>query len=522
MATEYELTFHDYLSIMRARAPYLIGIFVTVLLISVVVSITIPPTYRATRTIMVESQQVSDNIVPSAVRNQLNDQINVIMQRLMTRDNLLLIANKYGLFKNNVVPLTTTELIDKVRDRIIIETESADNATHTNRQGQQAISFTLSFEDRHPEVALQVANELITLFLDLNVKLRTEGATETTAFLTEESDKLKIEVDRLEKLIAEYKQQNKNALPEQLTLRMTMLSRAENDLREVERDYRSTKEDLRSLEVQLSAAKQGMGEDTSTPAQTLPALKAEYARLSAVYKESHPDLRNLKHKIEAMEHISDTPASGIASSDAPSVAIYRIQAKIASDNSRLNSLAQQRDMLQGKITENDRAMLETPKVGQGLDALVRDRDTAQRKYDEIRNKQMNAQITQNLESENKGGRFSVLEPPLLPEKPFKPNRMKILALGFFLAMVSSGGGIMVLESINKRIRGTEALTHVLGYRPLVVIPYFIVQEEVVRRQRMLKLLVAAAVVALIVAVVALHFLYMPLDKLFMKILSRSV
>jgi len=518
MANEYELTFVDYLSIMRRRAPYLISIFVAVLLISAVIAIVIPPTYRATGTIMVESQKIPDNIVPSAIRNQLDEQINMINQRVMTRGNLLQIANKYKLFKDSVFTLTTTELIDKMRSRIIVETDTSINAMRTNRQGQRALAFTLSFEDRQPEVALQVTNELIKLFLDWNVKLRTEGATETTDFLTQESEKLKIEVDRLEKLISAYKQQNRNALPEQLTLRMTMLARAENDLREVERDVRSTKEELRSLEVELSAAKHGLGEEN--PSQSLPALQTELARLSSVYKESHPDIRRLKRKIESMERSADTPASGIASADITSLAAYRIQAKIDSDKARLSSLAEQKEMLQRKISENESAMIQTPKVEQGLDILIRDRDSAQKKFEEIRNKQMNAQIAENLESENKSERFSVLEPPLLPEKPFKPDRIKIFALGFFLAIVSSGGAMMLLESIDKRVRGTEALSHVLGSRPLVVIPYLPVLEDGARRKRMFKLAIITAIVAMIVTVVAIHYLYLPLDILFAKILAK--
>ena len=47
-------------------------------------------------------------------------------------------------------------------------------------------------EQRHlrPEVANKVANELVTLFLDENIKQRTERASETTEFLTREADKL--------------------------------------------------------------------------------------------------------------------------------------------------------------------------------------------------------------------------------------------------------------------------------------------------------------------------------------------
>jgi uncharacterized protein involved in exopolysaccharide biosynthesis len=252
----------------------------------------------------------------------------------------------------------------------------------------------------------------------------------------------------------------------------------------------------------------------------LPALKAELARLSSIYKESHPDIRRLKNTIEAMEKTAGSSGTGAVSTDAPSLAVSRIQAKIASDNARLSSLSQQREMLQGKIAENESAMIKTPKVEQGLDVLKRDRDAAQKKYEELRNKQMNAQMAQNLESENKSERFTLLEPPVLPEKPFQPNRVKILLIGLLLSIASSGGAIMALESIDKRIRGMEALTHVLGYRPLAVIPYIPIKEEGERRERQRKLAIKIVVGVGIAAVVAVHFLYMPLDALFMKILAR--
>ena len=98
--------------------------------------------------------------------------------------------------------------------------------------------------------------------MDWNVKLRTEGATETTLFLTQESDKLKLEVERLDKLVTSFKQQNSGSLPEQATLRMSMVTSINSDIRDVERNYNDTEEKLRSLEVDLDAAKQGMGDDS--------------------------------------------------------------------------------------------------------------------------------------------------------------------------------------------------------------------------------------------------------------------
>lgn len=460
MATEYELTLSDYLSIIHRRKPHLIGIFVLGLLITVVVAFAIPKAYRATGTIMVETP-VLEGDDPRRPRSDLDERINVINQRVMTRESLLQIINKYSLFKDNAGARTTTELIEMMRSRVAVET------IVSNPQRRQATAFTISFEDQKPEVALQVTNDLVALFLDWNFKLRTEGAAETTEFLSQESNKLKAEVDRLEEKISAYKRQNSNNLPEQLSLRTTMMSRAENDLYSVERDIRSGNEELRALEAALLVAKHGMSDD---PAQTLPALKAEYTKLSATYTESHPDLRALKRKIDALEQGGGTAESNKSPGNVTNLAVFTTQAKIDAVNARMESLKQQKKMLQDKINENEHAMVLTPRVAQGLEVLIRDRDSAQRKFDELRNKKMNAQISQSLESENKSERFSLLEPPILPEKPYKPNRLKILALGVLLAIASSVSVIVLLESIDKRIRGSEALAHVLGQRPLMVIP----------------------------------------------------
>lgn len=475
MATDYELTIPDYIAILRRRAAYLILIFLTTLVITILVALVLPPSYLATGTILVETPQVLERADPRAVRVDLDERINVIKQRVMTRESLLQIINRHSLFSESAGSLTTTELIEKMRSRISVE------SFNSSMQRQQVSAFTVSYEDGRPEIALQVTNDLVALFLDWNIKLRTEGAMETTEFFVQESDKLKAEVDKLEAKIAAYKRQNSNNLPEQLNLRTTIMSRAENDLYSVERDIRSGNEELRALEAELSVARHGISSDTT---QTLPALRAEYTRLSAIYTESHPDLRAIKRKIEALEQGANAPPSNNPAGNITNLAAFTIQARIDAVNARMESLKQQKQMLQDKIRQNEHAMELTPKVAQGLDILIRDRDSAQRKFDELRNKRMNAQIAQSLESENMSERFVLLEPPILPEKPFKPNRVKILVLGMFLAVAAAFSVVMLLESMDKRVRGVEALTHVLGARPLAVIPYLQLESEKGRSRNM--------------------------------------
>ena len=152
--------------------------------------------------------------------------------------------------------------------------------------------------------------------------------------------------------------------------------------------------------------------------------------------------------------------------------------------------------------------------------LTRDRDNAQRKYEEIYGKSANAQITANLESENISGRFILIEPPIQPDESYKPNRPKIFLIGLFLAIAAPAALVMAWATFDGQVRGADALAHVLGYRPLVVIPYLIIREEELRVKRNFKRAIIASAIALVVAALAINFLYMPLDQLVMKILGR--
>jgi succinoglycan biosynthesis transport protein ExoP len=65
MSTEYQLTFNDYISILRRRGVLLAATFVGLLVVALVVVIAIPPVYQSTGTILVESQTIPTDLIPS-------------------------------------------------------------------------------------------------------------------------------------------------------------------------------------------------------------------------------------------------------------------------------------------------------------------------------------------------------------------------------------------------------------------------------------------------------------------------
>lgn len=521
MAEEYQLTANDYISILRRRGLLLLATLIGLLAVTLVVVVVIPPTYRATGTILVESQTIPTDLIPTTAATVVDERIEVIRQRVMTRENLFRIVEKHRLFADATPALTVSEKLDEIRKHISIE--SIGGNVKARRQGQGTIAFRLSFEHRKPEITQRVANDLVTLFLDENVKSRTERANETTEFLTQESNKLKAELEKVESQVAAYKQEHSHALPQHQELRMSMLSRTEAELKELERDYKTAQEELRFLDLELSAAKAGITPKTGAAyaqqsPQDLGGLKAEYERLLSLYKEAHPDVRAVKRKIEALEAAgkgAEKPAGGEVSLE-----VARVQTKISTTQARVESLGNQIKSLRGRLATYEQQILQTPQVERGLITLMRDQESARKKYEEIHSKQMSAKITENLEGENKAERFSLLEPPAYPDKPFKPDRIKILLLGVVASLGGSGALVFLLEMLNQRIRGQEALAIAVGQRPLTVIPYITIENEIARRKRLVKLVAIVALIGVLLSATLLHFLYMPLDILMLKIIAR--
>ena len=522
MANEYELTLVDYLSILKRRWLQMLVVFILILAAAVATAIFLPPTYQSTGTILIESQQIPDDVVKATVTSYADERIEVIKQRVMTRDNLYRIIQKYNLYPKKIDSETTSTLIDSMRQSIFVIILNAD----IRGGGKAAIAFKVGFEYERPEVAHKVANEIVTLFLDENVKARTERATETTEFLTQELDTLKNELENVENKVAAFKQEHSNSLPEHMEMHMTLLQRSESDIKEIDREYKSTQEELRYLDVELASSKANVktnanGEIVSAVSE-LDKAKAELDRALILYKETHPTIRALKRRIETLEK---TPESRLdakpAKSDiASELVIAKVQAQIEAAKLRLSSLAQQRKSLESKVDQLQNQVTQVPQVERAMFTLMRDYENAKTKYDEVKSKQINAKIAENLEQENKAERFSMLEPPFFPDKPVKPNRKKIIGLGLLAGLGAALALAVLLEALDKRVRGVDSLTALINMRPLVIIPYISTVSELKRRKNFNKYLLASIIGVTALSLLIIHFVFMPLDLLMIKVMAR--
>ncbi len=482
---------------------------------AVLVTIAIPPVYKASGLLLLESSQIPDERNVSGITGYADERVALLKQRVMTRENLLRVVDEFGLVPaDQKQTASSSDLVEYMHKHVSVDLVDADPGRR--RQGMLSIAFRVGFEHNSAETALNVTNELVKLFLDENVRTRTERAAETTAFLTDEAKKLRDDLEKIEAKLAEYKQKYGNALPEHLDLHLQMLERAEADSREVVRDLRALEEERRFLDLELAAVRRGdSAAGASGPAQELARARAELAAKRGVYSPDHPDLKYLERKVASL-----AGAAGSGRDDTSQVEQVRVEARIAAADTRLASLKSQREALNKKIDELQQVVIQTPQVERELQALSRDHENAIRKYQELKDKELGAKFAESQEAERKAERFSILEAPVLPDKPVKPDRKKLLATGTILALAGTGGGFLLVESFDQTLRGPQSLAKILGQSPLVRIPYVETRGEIRRRRRQLVYVLLMLLILILLAASAVHVLYMPLDQLWLKLLTR--
>jgi len=571
----------DYLSILGRRKKQLIIPALLIFAASAMLAFGLPSIYQSKATILIEQQEIPADLVRSTVTSYAGERIQMISQRVMTTDNLSKIINNYGLYKDKRKTTSMTVLVEKMRKEINLEMISADVVDpRSGRPTSATIAFTLSFNNENPRTSQKVTSELVSLFLNANLERRTKSAVETTGFLATESAKLEQKVAELESSLAEFKERNINNLPELQQLNIQLMERAERELKDVAQQLRVLDERkiyLSSELAQISPNTEMMSADGRRilgPEDRLKVMQSEFVTLASRYSSTHPDLIKMKKEIAALRkevgatdeaaelrlQIKDLKTQRASMRDRysnkhpdvkkvqrnldqaqlalkkaiserkqeqkdsdldPDNPVYiQLQTQLEAAGGELRSLHLLRDELKVKLDDFESRLMKSPQVEREYRDLSRDYDNAMGKYKEVKAKQLEAELAEALERENKGERFSLIEPPLLPEKPSKPNRLAILFLGFIFSVAGGVGTVAVAEAMSDAIKDTQGLMMVTGEPPLITIPYIEIEAEREKRVAIRRRLIVAVLIAGLSSVVIFHFLIMPLDVLWFVVLRR--
>jgi uncharacterized protein involved in exopolysaccharide biosynthesis len=547
--------------------------------LTVALALLLPSTYQAGATILIEQQEIPQDLVRSAVTSFADQRVQVISQRVMTTQNLLPLIERYNLYPDIRMSKPREVLLQKMRDDIAMKMISADVIDpRSGRPTQATIAFSVSYKSHSAELALKVANDLTSLYLNENLTSRTQMAEQTSSFFAEEAQHLQKRIVELDQQLSDFKQKHEDRLPDQLVLNEQMSERTELDLRDAENRIAALDSQKVLLQSQLAQINPTMqvfsdtGQRVLSPEDRLTTLKSQLAEYKARYAPGHPDIVaterevaglekqvnaddgtgdlarkledaqgqlsearqkyapdhpdvvRLTHLVEELEKdVVAQPASGVpgrvrAHPDNP--AYIQIQGQLDSVTVERESAIKKRDELQAHLDDYERRLAQAPAVERQYREIARDLDAAQLKYQEMLSKQTEAQVSQNLEAEHKGERFTMIEPPLPPEKPISPNRFLILAMGLFLSIAMAAGSAVMGDNFDTSVRGVRDVRALLAIPPLAAIPHIGTQAERSLRRRRRLLSWIGGLVGLAALLAAVHFFVRPLDVVWLGLLQR--
>ncbi|MCG3110223.1 MAG: Wzz/FepE/Etk N-terminal domain-containing protein [Candidatus Manganitrophus sp. SB1] len=569
-------TLRDYLHFVRRRRWQMLVPIILLMIVGVSIAYSLSPVYRSTATILIEEQEVPTDLVRSTVTSYADQRIQTIKHQVMSRSTLLKVIDQYSLYPQLRGKATTEALLKRFADDVRIEVISADVVDRrTGQQTRATIAFTLAYDGETPPLAQMVANELTSLFLAENLRTRERSAQETTAFLQKEAENLSGRIETLEKKIAEFKHQAGGALPELNQVNIQLINQFDRELLNADREIRSLEDRKIYLEGQLATLKPNTpmisadGERILDTEERLKALRAQYVSSSALLSSNHPDMIKMKREIEALEKSAGESSAAdvlfkklteertnlaalterfgekhpdvlrarriVASLEdeirrtrpekkvevAPENPAYiLIQAQLASTLNDLKSMRSTQASLKQRVTEIAVRLEKTPMLeGQYLD-LTRDRDNSVQKYHEIRSKLLEARVAEGLEADRKAERFSLIDPPALPERPEKPNRPAILLLTMVFAMIGGIGYGAAVESLDHAVYTAEQIWDLTEVSPLAVVPYIQNKEDTWRQGKKRGWSLWGGVLSAVLLVSLIHFFWFPLDVIWYAALRK--
>lgn len=516
----------DYIDILRRRKMIMVFTVPLLLFIAVAVTFTLPPIYRAEGIILIQSQEIPEDLVKTTVKGLVETQIETTRQRIMTTAKIMELVDKHHMYTSLRNKASAYELAENFRSSMGVQMIEAERPGQWGQVSKTNIAFIVSFMDKDPELAQRVTNELTTLFLEENVKARVQKADDTAQFLEEEADRMQVRVQETDDKIAEFKLAYGDSLPELLPYNLAAVERLEEQIITTQDESVRLGDQIHTLNIELSNISPYVqySSDTSgspiTPRQRLMELKQEYSRLIIGYADSHPDIIRLLDEIALAEKAVNVSSEGVTDEEAVSPLYRQMRARIKSAEKDLKRMGVRGVKLEKDLEDYNRRVIQTHQVKRNYDEMTRDHKNKLDKYQELRSKQLEANIAQNLEAENKAGSFKLIEPPTIPEKPVKPDRKKLLAMGFILSFGVGLGLMLALEFLHPGVRGVSKFSNVLGQQPLAVVPHIYNSEDYDLRRSNIKKLVAIMLGYSVCGVMVFHFFVMGLDIFWMKVMTK--
>jgi len=503
--------FTGYLHAIGRRKALLFGVAIPIAALAILLAIALPDMYTSSALVEIDEPSSAQALAQTTDGESYADQyVQNLKGIVLTDNNLRKMAEEHNLYPGYE---DDSAMLARLRRDIgvnIVTTTILD--PRTGREREVVDAFTLSYDNRSPERAQKGATWLVGAFLAEHRRQRQGRASNAAEFYAKEAERIRTHVASLESKLAEFKRANAGQLPELTEVNMTIMDRTEAQLDTNEQQARSLRQERVFLAAQLEQARSA-GPDSGSLRQ----LEDQYARMRSSYDEGHPDMIALRRQIDSLKYgtsastgtslrsqlnskrstlaearqrygeehpdirrlqrdiatletrIKNGERGDVEMSDGTPVGM-QLRTQINAVDSQLASLSAQNAALRAKLSGIERNVTAAPTVEREYSNVTRDLASARDKYQQLLDRQMDAEIGQAAIAGGRADEFRLVQAPMMPGGPAKPARLAILLIGFAASIVLALTATVAAEALDPKVRGARDIRELLLVSPLVAIP----------------------------------------------------
>ena len=482
MLGQRQLNTQDYVEIWyRRRLWFLISLLLGPI-VGYGLTLVLPAKYTSYTMVLVESPKVPDSVIKSTISDSLGPRLATMQEQILSRSRLQPLIEHFNLFPSDQkkkVPME--DLVLLMRKNIVV---APLKPATTSKPDAVLPGFTIAVSAEEPKTAQQICQEITTMFIDENLRIREQRAQGTTDFLTKNLEDAKLKLDDQDKKMAEFKRHYSGQLPGQEQGTTNILMSLNSQLDAATSAINRTQQDKAFAESQLAQEKAAYeasqtGTNPVTLEQQLGPLEAQLAALESRYTPDHPDVMKMRADIALLKKRIEeaTSKSAAKSLDAPAKAgvteppqIHQLRTLIHTYEQTLTDRTHEQQRLQQEVKVYQSRLQLSPQIEEEYKLLTRDYAQAYGEYQELLNKRNNSELSVDLERRQQGEQFRVMDAPSLPAEASFPNPV-------FFTLGGVGGGIgigfcvmVLLEMKDNALRSERDIEHFLDLPTLALLP----------------------------------------------------
>ncbi len=477
--TQRELTPADYIAMFRRRWILIAFFAVIGPPLAYGVSLFLPSQYVSQTLVLVQQPTVPTDFVKPVDTSDISERLASMQQQILSRSRLEPIIHQFGLYPKDVNRVSIDELVVRLQKAIeVTPVQPMAETRSANLPG-----FFVNVKLDNPRNAQQVCTAITSMFIEQSLSTRQQHSEDTTQFLAQQLADAKAQLDQQDKALADFKLKHSGSLPDEEQTNLNLLTGLTSQLDAATQALARAQQDkgfAESVLTQQIAAWQASqsGRNPDTLDQELAVLQTQLASLEGRYTEDYPDVIKTKNDIAALKKKMAENDNQTASTESgkPQRALVE-PAQITQLRSQVHTFEQviaekskEQEQIKQQIRLYQDRVQSSPLVEEQYKELTRGYQTALDSYNDLQKKRDQSQMATELERQQEGEQFRVLDPANLPEKPSFPNRPLFALEGLAGGLALGLGMAFLLEMRDTSMRTERDVEFVLRLPVLAMVP----------------------------------------------------